>query len=295
MCPVTAIVTGAAGFLGRALVSALLDAGEKVVGIDRRPYPGPAPAGLEMITADLLGDDPRVRAALETADAVYHLAGRPGVRERGPHVAAARRRDNVLAAARVLALVPPRVPLLVTSSSSVYGGARHGRPSRETDPPRPRGGYARSKAAMERLAARRRDVTLVRQFTLAGEGQRPDMAIARWLAAAREGRPLRVLGSLDRTRDITDVRQAARALIELTGVPGVVNLGTGHGHTLREMAHAVAAAVGREVRFEILPAPPDEPAASLADTRRLRRLIGWTPATDLPELVKRQAVGSQHG
>src|SRR5690606_25026407 len=100
VCPVTAIVTGAAGFLGRALVSALLDAGEKVVGIDRRPYPGPAPAGLEMITADLLGDDPRVRAALETADAVYHLAGRPGVRERGPHVAAARRRDNVLAAAR---------------------------------------------------------------------------------------------------------------------------------------------------------------------------------------------------
>ncbi|WP_336205936.1 NAD-dependent epimerase/dehydratase family protein [Nonomuraea sp. LPB2021202275-12-8] len=298
----TAIVTGAAGFIGRALTSALLTAGELVIGVDRRPPPAhESPAGrpgLTWLTADVLDDDDRLSAAFAAAGAVYHLAGRPGVRERGPAAARARHRDNVLAGARVLALTPRAVPLLVASSSSVYGGATDGRPSAETDPLRPAGGYARSKAAFE-LLCRGRQVTIVRPFTVAGEGQRPDMALSLWLAAAREGRPLRVLGSPERTRDVTDVQQAARALIELTGFDGTVNLGTGRGRSLRAMIGAVAEATGTRVRLEIVPAPPAEPADSLADTRRLRSIIGWTPETDLLELVRRQhdaaLVGSDHG
>ncbi|NUR92318.1 MAG: NAD(P)-dependent oxidoreductase, partial [Nonomuraea sp.] len=228
------------------------------------------------------------------ADVVYHLAGCPGVRRQGPAVEARRHRDNVEATARVLALTPAGVPLVITSSSSVYGGADAGRPSRESDPPRPIGGYARSKVAMEGLCAGRR-VTVARPFTVAGERQRPDMALATWLAAAREGRPLRVLGSLDRTRDVTDVRQVARALIDLTGHPGVVNVGTGRGITLRALAEAVAEATGTSPELEIVPASPVEPGDSLADTGRLRALIGWVPETDLATLVRRQLAGSLAG
>lgn len=279
------IVTGSAGFIGRILTQTLLDTGHQVIGIDRRPQE--AMPGLTVLTADLLDGDDLVTAAFEAADAVYHLAGCPGVRDQSPGVAWRRHRDNVLAGARVLSAVPRGVPLVVASSSSVYGGAHHGRPSHEGDPLAPIGGYAQSKAALERLCARR-PVTVVRPFTVAGEGQRPDMALALWLEAARHGRPLRVLGSLERTRDVTDVRQAARALIDLTGVPGVVNVGTGRGHTLRAMADAVAEVTGREVRFAIEPAPPVEPGDSLADTRRLRALIGWVPETDLLDVVRRQ-------
>jgi nucleoside-diphosphate-sugar epimerase len=161
---VAVVVTGAAGFLGRALVADLAADGVPVVAVDRRAMPAdpalaalpmaaappgdlgidrrPAglPVGVRQVRADLLGGDPAVADALRTADAVFHLAGRAGVRQAGPAAEAARIRDNVAATAAVLRLVPPATPVVVTSSSSVYGGAS-GRPSREDDPLRPLGGY----------------------------------------------------------------------------------------------------------------------------------------------------------
>lgn len=286
------VVTGAAGFLGSALVRALLARGGTVVGIDRRPQV-PRP-GLLTLTADLLDGDRAVEAALASAAAVVHLAARPGVRDRGPYVAALQRRDNVAATARVLARVPLDVPLVVASSSSVYGGATGGRPSSESDPMHPRGGYARSKVEVEQLCRRRLDagglVAVARPFTVVGEGQRPDMALSRWLTAAVAGRPLRVFGSLSRTRDLTDVRDVARVLIALAdrGSVGTVNVGTGTGHTLQDMVAAVAAAVGTDVQVALEPAADDEVPDSLADINRVRRLVGFVPHTELPAVVARQ-------
>jgi nucleoside-diphosphate-sugar epimerase len=289
---VTAVVTGAAGFLGRTLVSALSTAGERVIGIDREPQA--AQPGVHLITADLLGGDPAVLAALADADAVFHLAGCPGVRDETPGIAVRRYRDNVLATAFVTAAVPRRTPLVVTSSSSVYGGARAGRPSREDDQLRPRGGYAESKLLVERICDSRIEAggmaTVVRPFTIAGEGQRPDMALARWIAAARAGRALVVLGSHSRSRDVTDVRQVADALIALAarGHRGPVNVGTGTGHSLAAMVAAIGEALDLEVETLAGQAQPAEVADTRADTRLLRRLIGWAPKTDLLALVRRQ-------
>lgn len=285
-----AVVTGAAGFIGRVLVRTLAEHGP-VVAVDRESMP-PLP-GLTALRADLLDSDDAVRDALAGAAVVYHLAGCPDVRDPRSDTRQRRHRDNVLATAAVLAAVPPGIPLVVTSSSSVYGGTRGGRPSAETDPPFPRGGYARSKLAVERLCDARLQaggmVTVVRPFTVVGEGQRPGMALAQWIAAARAGRPLRLLGDPDRTRDITDVRQAAQALVELAGTPGLVNVGTGTGHSLRELASAVGAVLRVEVRVELARAHPAEVTHTLADTTKLRRLLGWVPRTDLPTLIARQA------
>lgn len=285
-----AVVTGAAGFIGRVLVRTLAEHGP-VVAVDRElmlPLPG-----VRVLRADLLDRDEAVRAALAAADTVYHLSGCPDVRDPRPDARQRRHRDNVLATAAVLAAVPPDTPLVVTSSSSVYGGTRGGRPSAETDPPRPRGGYARSKLAVERLCDARLQagglVTVVRPFTVAGEGQRPGMALAQWIVAARAGRPLRLLGDPERTRDITDVRQVARALVELVGTPGLVNVGTGIGHSLGELASTVGAVLGVDVRVELARPHPAEVTHTLADTTTLRRLIGWVPWTDLPSLIARQA------
>jgi nucleoside-diphosphate-sugar epimerase len=205
-----------------------------------------------------------------------------------------RYRDNVLATAFVTAAVPLRTPLVVTSSSSVYGGARHGRPSRERDRLHPRGGYAESKLLVERICESRIEAggiaTVARPFTVAGEGQRPDMALARWIAAARAGRALVVFGSRSHSRDITDVRQVAEALIALAarGHRGPVNVGTGAGHTLAALVAAIAEALDRDVEVVVGPAQPAEVADTRADTRLLRRLIGWAPETDLSALVRRQ-------
>jgi nucleoside-diphosphate-sugar epimerase len=302
---VRVVVTGSAGFLGRAVVDALVAQGRPVLGIDRREAPDPTEhshptAPVVRLRTDLLDPDDRVVAALAGATAVVHLAGCPGVRDEAPDIATRRARDNVGATARVLALAPRAVPLVVASSSSVYGGS-HGAPSAETDPLSPLGGYARSKARVEALCGRRAatggHVTVVRPFTLLGEGQRPDMAVARWVAAARAGRPLHVHGSLDRTRDFTDVRDAARAVVGLVepgrAPGGVLNLGTGTPRSLAEVVDVVRAVTGTEARTVVVPAAAEEPPDTWACTQRLRDTVGFVPATDLHAVVARQVAAAQ--
>lgn len=295
----TVVVTGSAGFLGRAVVAHLIAGARPVLGIDRLPTSVRAPGHRELCV-DLLDPDGRAAASVRDATGVIHLAGCPGVRDRRPDVAWQRHRDNVLATAAVLAGAGPNVPVVVATSSSVYGGSVEGRACREDDPLRPRGGYAHSKAEVEALCrahnAAGGRVVLARPFTVAGEGQRGDMALALWIEAARAGRPLCVLGSPDRTRDLTDVRQVACALVDLldAGVPGPVNVGTGVGHSLGDMIAAVAAGLGVAVSVEVEPADHDEVRDTLADTTRLRELIGFVPSTDLPALVARQIAARAH-
>lgn len=290
------VVTGAAGFIGGHLVDCLHRRGHAVTGIDRRAA---MPAAVTPLVADAAAADDRVSAALRRADAVFHLAGCPGVRSTAPGIGRRRWRDNVESTARVLAAVPAGVPVVVASSSSVYGGAAQRtdgrlRPSREKDPVCPRGGYARSKAALERVcaewAARGGCVAVARLFTVGGAGQRPDMALARWLEAVRAGQPVEVYGSLARRRDVTDVRSAVEALARLAArqAPATVNLGTGRPHSLAEILDAVGAATGSAPRVRVMPAGEEEPEATLADTRRCERLLGTVPTTDLTELVRWQ-------
>jgi nucleoside-diphosphate-sugar epimerase len=222
-----------------------------------------------------------------------HLAGCSGVRDRAPDVEARRRRDNVEATGVVADLVRPDVPLLVASSSSVYGGARFGRASRETDPLHPRGGYARSKTEAEQVCARRvaggGHVLVVRPFTVVGEGQRADMALSRWAAAAVAGDPLRVFGSLERTRDFTCVREVCRGLTALleSGASGVVNLGSGSPRTLREVVRALGSALALDIDVRVEPAPNYEVADTWADPTRFETLTGFRPRTDLVDVVRR--------
>lgn len=297
---VSVIVTGGAGFIGTHLVRALAERGEQVLAVDQRTPPADCPADHRRLDLADPGAWAELGRLMVRARAVFHLAAAPGVRSAHPDIARLRRRDNVEASRLLLARVPPEVAVIVTSSSSVYGRARRRadgslRPSREDDPLRPRGGYARSKAAVEGLCARRAArggrVAVARPFTVVGEGQRPDMAVARWLEAAERGRPLRIFGSADRVRDVTDVRQVVRGLLAVAdrGVEGVVNLGTGRPVRLGRLAEAVGAVVGRPARVVVEPARPEEAPATLADTDRCRRLLGFVPVTDLEEVVARQA------
>ena len=286
-----AVVTGAAGFIGRVLVAGLAERGP-VIAVDRRPTA--ERDNVTVLTADLLDHRAEVTAALAGASVVHHLAGCPDVRDPRPDAEQHRYRDNVLATAAVLAAVPHDVPLVVTSSSSVYGGSRAGRPSAETDRVRPRGGYARSKLLVERLCQARLQaggtVAVARPFTVAGEGQRPGMAVSQWIAAAHAGQPLRLFGDPTRSRDITDVRDAARAIADLgaVGACGLVNIGTGVGHSIEALATAVCATLGMPMCFVVELGHPAEVEHTLADTARLRELIGWVPHTDVDALVARQ-------
>ncbi|MGB3829968.1 MAG: NAD(P)-dependent oxidoreductase [Ornithinimicrobium sp.] len=289
------VVTGASGFIGSTLLSALARAGHGVVSIDRIPLPHGVHSSTHL-TAELTHPSDDILDALHDAEAVIHLAGCPGVRDDGPDVSWRRQRDNVDAARAVLQASAPQTPVIVASSSSVYGGASGGgsvRASREDDRPQARGGYAASKIAAERVCAQRAEsgahVLIARPFTVLGEGQRADMAVARWASQARATGSVTVLGSPQRTRDFTDVRNVAQVLITLveTGATGTVNVGTGVGHSLADLAAAVCSAVGVPPRLHVIPAARAEVEHTRADTERLRALIGSVPQTDLSDVVAR--------
>lgn len=294
--PTRALITGSSGFIGSHLADDLTRLGHEVIGIDRRHR---ARAGHPQITADL--NDPaitsRLAAATAWADVVFHLAARPGVRGEGPDVEQGRRRDIVGATEAVLTSVPPDTHLVVTSSSSVYGGSlRDGdgwRPSRESDPLRPAGSYAVRKVEMERLcrewASEGGSLSIVRPFTVIGERQRDDMAVSLWLDAVSAGRPVEVLGSVDRVRDMTDVRCVVGGLERIASERhlGVVNLGSGTPRTLGQVIEVVFAVVGREVPVRAIPAPAQEVEATCADIR-IASDLGISLHTDLEGVVARQ-------
>jgi nucleoside-diphosphate-sugar epimerase len=267
-------VTGAAGFIGSHVMERLDALGIDAHGIDRR------------WGSDLLDPDAATRQALIAAEAVIHLAGCPGVRSEDADIERRRWMDNVVATERVLDLVPERTPLVVASSSSVYGPG-FGRASVETDPLRPLGGYARSKVAMERRCAGRRRLCITRPFSVIGPRQREDMALARWSRAIAAGDALVVYGSTTRTRDFTDVRVVARALVDLAtgGHHGVVNIGSGRPTPLSTLIEALTSHTGLAPRLDIRPASGEEPTDTWASTAALRRFVGWTPTIDLATTV----------
>lgn len=288
------VVTGSKGFIGSHLVARLRRDGAEVVGVDRRAADGGGDRRLDL-------SDPRHRDGVADvvggADAVFHLAARPGVRDPAADAHQLRIRHNVVATRNLLEATPAEVPVVVTSSSSVYGSSIRVdgvlRASREDDPLAPAGGYARSKVAVEALCEERRRsggrVAVVRPFTVVGERQRPDMALAQWISAALEGRPLTLLGAADRVRDVTDVDDVVEGLIRVlvTGYEGVVNLGTGVGRTLSELVRAVTEVTGTPGPVVLRPGSSEEATATLADVTRCSSVLGFVPSTDVEGVVAR--------
>src|SRR5436305_14986138 len=123
----TAIVTGATGFIGGRLASALAEAGEEVRALVRRPGPVSAPNGVQFHIADFNAPSLRLSdKGFEGVDVVYHLAGATRASS-----AAAFREANVALTERLLerakkAGTTPR--FVYVSSQAAAGPSTNGRP-----------------------------------------------------------------------------------------------------------------------------------------------------------------------
>ena len=210
----SAAVTGGGGFLGGAVVDALLERGERVASISRGAYPELEARGVETLRADL-ADEPGALIELlqrRGVDTVYHCAARPGVF--GP--ARDYERANVDATARVIeACRAARVPRLVFTSSPsvVFGGGDHVNAGPDLPyPDRYLAHYPRTKAEAERLvlAADGPGLTTVslRPHLIFGPGD-PNL-IPRLLERADAGR-LRIVGDGTSEVSLTFVGNAAAA------------------------------------------------------------------------------------
>ncbi|SOD98809.1 NAD-dependent epimerase/dehydratase family protein [Caenispirillum bisanense] len=150
------VVTGAAGFVGRALCARLAADGWQVTALVRRPSPD-LPAGVAArVVGDLAAPDADLAALVAGADAVAHLAAKVHVMRPTPADEADFRRVNTdltrrLAEAAAAAGVRR---FLFLSTIKVNGdGTAPGRPYRADDPPAPTDAYGRSKAEAEAALA----------------------------------------------------------------------------------------------------------------------------------------------
>jgi nucleoside-diphosphate-sugar epimerase len=220
---VKVLVTGASGMLGRATASALLDRGDDVTVLQRRP------AGLPC--AEVLGDvaDPAaVRRAVRGQDAVVHLAAKVDVVGRWREYVRANIEGTRTVVAACRAAGVGRLVHVSSPSVAHAGAALAGVGAGPADPLRARGHYARSKAVAERevLAADTAGlaVLVVRPHLVWGPGD--TQLVARIVDRARAGR-LPLLGSGAALIDTTYVDNAAAALVAAVDACGAV-----HGEAL---------------------------------------------------------------
>ncbi|WP_233435895.1 NAD-dependent epimerase/dehydratase family protein [Streptomyces anulatus] len=298
--PRRAVVTGSAGFIGSHLAHALVQAGTTVIGVDRRdPSTDPTAAanlaalrgrpGYHHVTADLLhcAIDP----LLIDADAVFHLAGIPGVRpswgpQFGDYLA-----SNVLATHRVLeASTRIGVPRLVVASSSSVYGPTDGDASLETDRPNPASPYAVTKLAEEQLCLAYAErpggpsVVALRYFTVYGPRQRADMFTHRALYAALIGQPLRLYGDGRQRRDFTYIDDVVTATIAAGVVPnayGTINVGGGSNASLLDVINIANSLTGREIQLHQDHVRNGDVLLTRADPSRAGEVLGWQPRVDL--------------
>ncbi|HEV2141671.1 MAG TPA: NAD-dependent epimerase/dehydratase family protein, partial [Candidatus Dormibacteraeota bacterium] len=203
-----AVVTGAAGFIGSHLCDRLLADGHEVVGVDcfRDRYPSALKERnlasarksqrFALRRTDLVTES--LAEVVDGADVIFHLAGRPGLDLPTGGEFAEFNADNVVATQRLLEAVvaKPVRRFVYASSSSVYGEAER-LPTKESAVPMPVSAYGVTKLAGEHLARvfgtnLGVPVTVLRYFTVYGPRQRPDMAIARFIAALAAGHEVEV-------------------------------------------------------------------------------------------------------
>ncbi|HYJ22665.1 MAG TPA: NAD-dependent epimerase/dehydratase family protein [Solirubrobacterales bacterium] len=289
----TCLLIGSRGFLGAHLRQAATDAGLRVVASSRRGEDGTPPC-------DLL-DRASVEGCLETVapDLIVNAAGSPSVARSWEHPdeAHAINADGVRNLLEAAAHSVPHVHLVCLSSAAVYGLPGEGEmPLREDAPVAPVSPYGEAKLAMEGFcreaeSSGRQRVAVVRAFNLVGPGQPPFNAassLARQIAEAELAGRSRVellLGNPEAARDLIDVRDAARALVELgtEQVAGTFNLCSGQAHSVAELAAALESMTALEVQTRTDPAlaRPSDPLLLLGDPGRLREATGFALAIPL--------------
>jgi UDP-glucuronate 4-epimerase len=308
---VSVVVTGVAGFIGSHLATRLLAQAEDVIGLDcMTDY---YDISLKRANLDGLLGHPRFRfedldlaqdelpAHLGDATCVYHLAAQPGVRKSWGGAFGAYVRNNIIATQRLLeAMRESGARMVFASSSSVYGDAER-YPTPEDATPQPISPYGVTKLCSEQLVmAYRRsaglDARCVRYFTVYGPRQRPDMAFARFIAAARTGDAVEVYGDGQQVRDFTFVGDAVAATIQAGTVtdPGeaIFNVGGGSRVTVREVLANLAEILGRRIDVRELPAQPGDVRETGADLRRAAAILGWRPEVSLDEGLRAQVAAT---
>lgn len=279
------LVTGAAGFLGAALVRTLNAAGYEIIAGCRRPEAAWRLMDLPAIVPHLLDlTDPIALTNLllkYRPEAVIHTAAY-GV-SYGQNDVPTAYQVNIAGTEQLLrgAAAAGVERFIHIGSCFEYGHAKQ--PLQETDPLRPTGVYGLSKAAATRLAvslAKTYSLKLlvVRPFSLWGRDEEQLRLVPSILRACLRGEEIELTAG-EQVRDYLYLDDAAIAIVKLLKAEypcgEIVNLGSGQPVYLREFAKRIASVLGgdRWLRFGLRPYRSDEMMTLLPDLSRLRELL----------------------
>ncbi len=309
-----ALVTGADGFLGRALVAALRARGDAVRALVRRPSAALEALGAEVAVGDAT-DPASARAALRGAEWVFHLAGVRRATDPAEFLRVNAGATRVLLEACV-EVAPGLARFVLAGSRSAFGPSRA--PVAEDVPFGPVEPYGASKAEAERIArsfADRLPVAIARPPRIMGPGDRENLLFFR---IARAGL---VLDFGDRPLSWIDVDDCARGLLllasrpeargeafflaspEPTSAAGLMAeaaraLGVRARRvpvpgwalgTAARLADLASAATGRRLPLNRKLAAQVLAPGWLCDPGKARALLGFTAGTSLPESMARAA------
>lgn len=277
------LVTGANGFVGRALCPALEHAGHRVRRGVRRPRDAARDDAITPIGDIDASTD--WSQALSGIDVVIHLAGRAHVMHETLAADAVRsayfstNADGTETLARSAAAAGAR-RIVFVSSIKVNGESTSGTPYRESDPPQPLDDYGRSKLEAERrLAAVARDTgiehVIVRPPLVYGPGVKGNLA--RLIEIVERGIPL-PFGAIDNRRSLiglTNLVSVLRICAEHPAAAGkTFLLSDGRDVSTAELVHLIAAAMNRRARLVPVPASWLRAFARLTGSGALARLTG---------------------
>ena len=296
----TILVTGAAGFIGAWTAKALVERGERVIGVANfNPYYDPR---LKRPRVKIHEIDLADRAALARVfrankiDRICHLGAQAGVRYSLQNPFAYENTNNLgtlnlLETARTAGVRS----FVYASSSSVYGGNRKAPFSVKDAVNRPLSLYAATKRANELTAHVYHHLygfrcTGLRFFTVYGPWGRPDMALFSFTKAIMEGRPIELFNRGIMRRDFTyidDIVAGVLAALDRNTGYRIYNLGNSRPVTLGQFVRAIENSVGRKAVKKFLPLQPGDVPATWADIDSSRRRLGFRPRIGIEAGVQR--------
>jgi len=309
-------VTGGAGYIGSQMVRLLRARGLAVVIVDdfSNGHRDCIPPGVPLFEGDIA--DPRVARFFtdHQVDSVIHFAARALVAESVVNPRLYWRHNTAATAALLDSALDAGVQRLVFSSTCAIYGVPDEVPIAETQRAGPINPYGRSKWAIEEMLAdyaRAYDFRYVslRYFNAAGAahglgerhlveshlipivlqvalGQRREVMIHGTDYATPDGSCVR---DYVHVSDLAEAHLLALDHLGRRGESGAFNLGTGLGRSVREVIEAARRISGREIRATEGPRRPGDPDALVADPRRARSVLGWTPVRSDLETILRDA------
>jgi UDP-glucose 4-epimerase len=278
-------VTGGAGFIGRRVVRALLEAGHKVTVIDRHAFPDDS---VRSVVGDLCDPATIGQALSQHTDLVIHLAAitRVLLSKEDP---VGTYKLNVDATFNLLEQSRQRgVSTFLLASTNAVTGDVGTATITERNPLLPLTPYGATKAAGEMLLSSYAGSygmtgAALRFSNVYGPGmEAKDSFIPRLMRAARDGKGVQIYGDGTQLRDLVHVDDIVAGIFTAwrAGHNGPLILGSGESVTVNDILEAARAVTGAEIPAEHIPAIPGEMPAVIIDISAARAL-GYEPRFDL--------------